>query len=194
MDHVREPFSLGHYVLVAADICGGSETVSMVSQVLKWRKTGQPLSEAQRAELQQAIDAGDDEKVVRLLDTDGLWEDLGQLNEVLFKQIASSPPAVISETFSKIRRRLREMGNRAGVPIEPASQTELCDATQNMLPDGGVLFSGVPGAGGHDAIFAVCKDEASAEKVQRRWVELDGIWPLMLREDPRGLVLENKSS
>jgi len=54
--------------------------------------------------------------------------------------------------FETSRRLLKKMGDYAGVGIEPAEQTRLCDATA-LLP--GVVAAGVPGAGGVDAIFAI---------------------------------------
>ena len=50
------------------------------------------------------------------------------------------------------RQNLKGMGNAAGVPIEPDTQTELADATMK-LP--GVVAAGVPGAGGYDALFVI---------------------------------------
>ena len=74
--------------------------------------------------------------------------------------LASNPVARcladLQRTFSapdgSVRAHLRRMGTAAGVEIEPAEQTALCDAV-SAIP--GVLFAGVPGAGGHDAIFAI---------------------------------------
>lgn len=54
--------------------------------------------------------------------------------------------------FQTTRTLLKNMGNMAGVGIEPDSQTLLCDATAD-LP--GVVAAGVPGAGGVDAIYAL---------------------------------------
>jgi hypothetical protein len=47
------------------------------------------------------------------------------------------------------------MGAAAGVPLEPASQTALVDSLLAADPQL-VLAAGVPGAGGFDAVFAVC--------------------------------------
>jgi phosphomevalonate kinase len=44
----------------------------------------------------------------------------------------------------QVRTLLRSMGEGAGVPIEPACQTQLVDATAAMP---GVVAAGVPGAG-----------------------------------------------
>jgi phosphomevalonate kinase len=74
----------------------------------------------------------------------------------------------LKKQFGISRRLLREMGNRAGVEIEPAQQTALCDASE-ALP--GVLCAGVPGAGGVDAIFAITLSNASRSNVETMWSE-----------------------
>ena len=52
------------------------------------------------------------------------------------------------------------------MPIEPAVQTKLVDATC-ALP--GVLCAGVPGAGGVDAVFAVVVHPNAAAGVKDLW-------------------------
>lgn len=69
--------------------------------------------------------------------------------------------------------------------IEPESQTQLLDATMNME---GVLFAGVPGAGGFDAVFAVTLGNSSSN-VAKEWSSLN-VLALLVREDPRGVSLE----
>jgi phosphomevalonate kinase len=54
--------------------------------------------------------------------------------------------------FQTARLLLKQMGEHAGVHIEPDAQSLLADATI-ALP--GVLAAGVPGAGGEDALFAI---------------------------------------
>ena len=49
--------------------------------------------------------------------------------------------------------------------IEPESQTQLLDATMNM---DGVLLTGVPGAGGFDAVFAITLGNSSSN-VMKAW-------------------------
>jgi len=57
------------------------------------------------------------------------------------------------------------MGERSGVPIEPAEQTALLDAVISNV--GGVCGGVVPGAGGYDAIVLLVKDdEETMEKVK----------------------------
>ncbi|OAY84315.1 putative phosphomevalonate kinase, partial [Ananas comosus] len=70
--------------------------------------------------------------------------------------------------FVEIRSHMRQMGNAAGVPIEPESQTQLLDTTMEME---GVLLAGVPGAGGFDAVFAIILGEAS-NAVAKAWSSL----------------------
>jgi hypothetical protein len=74
----------------------------------------------------------------------------------------------VREAFEQIRLHLRELGIVTKVPIEPPPQTTLLDKTMS-LP--GVVCAGVPGAGGYDAIFALCIAE-SLSRLQTLWTEL----------------------
>ncbi|KAL0371932.1 UNVERIFIED_CONTAM: Phosphomevalonate kinase, peroxisomal [Sesamum calycinum] len=85
-----------------------------------------------------------------------------------------------------IRFNMRKMGEAAGIPIEPESQTQLLNTTMNME---GVLLAGVPGAGGFDAVFAITLG-ASSSNVIKVWSSLN-VLALLVREDPRGVCLEN---
>ncbi|KAL0447731.1 UNVERIFIED_CONTAM: Phosphomevalonate kinase, peroxisomal [Sesamum latifolium] len=85
-----------------------------------------------------------------------------------------------------IRCNMRKMGEAAGIPIEPESQTQLLDTTMNTE---GVLLAGVPGAGGFDAVFAITLG-ASSSNVIKVWSSLN-VLALLVREDPRGVCLEN---
>lgn len=58
------------------------------------------------------------------------------------------------------------MGREAGVEIEPPSQTILADKTETLQ---GVLCAGVPGAGGHDAIFAIVLSFTARTQVEDMW-------------------------
>ncbi|KAI7994310.1 Phosphomevalonate kinase, peroxisomal [Camellia lanceoleosa] len=90
------------------------------------------------------------------------------------------------DTMLQIRCHMRLMGEAAGIPIEPESQTELLDATMNME---GVLLAGVPGAGGFDAVFAVTLGNSSSN-VTKAWGSLN-VLALLVREDPHGVSLES---
>ncbi|KAL0329922.1 UNVERIFIED_CONTAM: Phosphomevalonate kinase, peroxisomal [Sesamum radiatum] len=84
-----------------------------------------------------------------------------------------------------IRCNMRKMGEAAGIPIEPESQTRLLDTTMNME---GVLLAGVPGAGGFDAVFTVTLGAASSNVI-KVWSSLN-VLALLVREDPCGVRLE----
>lgn len=85
-----------------------------------------------------------------------------------------------------IRSLMRKMGEAAGVPIEPESQTRLLDATMKLE---GVMLAGVPGAGGFDAIFAVILGDSS-KNVTQVWSSLN-VLALLVREYPCGVCVES---
>ncbi len=64
------------------------------------------------------------------------------------------------------------MGEHANVGIEPPSQTVLIDATEK-LP--GVVCSGVPGAGGVDAIFAIVLSPGARIGVELMWSQWNSV-------------------
>ncbi|QHN86942.1 putative phosphomevalonate kinase [Arachis hypogaea] len=90
------------------------------------------------------------------------------------------------EAMLGIRYHMRLMGEAAGVPIEPESQTKLLDATLNLE---GVLLAGVPGVGGFDAVFAVTLGDSSSN-VTKTWSSLN-VLALLVKEDPCGVSLES---
>ena len=69
-------------------------------------------------------------------------------------------------TFPLTLFHLNQIGTLAEVPIEPDEQTALCDGTME-LP--GVIACGVPGAGGYDAVFALCIGDEAVSKVAAYW-------------------------
>ncbi|RVW80535.1 Phosphomevalonate kinase, peroxisomal [Vitis vinifera] len=89
------------------------------------------------------------------------------------------------DAMLRIRSNMRQMGEAAGIPIEPDSQTRLLDATMDME---GVLLAGVPGAGGFDAIFAVTLGDSSSN-ITKAWTSLN-VLAMLVREDPHGVSLE----
>ena len=78
---------------------------------------------------------------------------------------------------------LRALGEVAGQPVEPPEQTALADATA-ALP--GVVGTSVPGAGGHDALFAVIEGGGARAAAEALWVAWPGggLTPLLLRDGP----------
>lgn len=154
--------------LVLADVDAGSHTPSMVGQVLKWKNRECDSADllwnelsVQNDQLKAAF-----KRLEQLSDSN----ESNYLSQVL--QLSSDPnfylqndPSPVSDSddvrrlFIKvssitksIRRLMKKMGNESDVPIEPDSQTLLLDETEKRL---GVIGSGVPGAGGYDAIWVL---------------------------------------
>ncbi|CCJ30718.1 unnamed protein product [Pneumocystis jirovecii] len=59
-----------------------------------------------------------------------------------------------------IRQKLKIIGIKANVPIEPSSQSSLLD---RCIQIPGVLGVGIPGAGGYDAIFCIIIEQSNAK-------------------------------
>jgi phosphomevalonate kinase len=120
--------------LVMCDVDCGSHTPSMVKKVLEWRKSDPEGSTLLMNSLQKC--------------NDNLEAQLGATDVSM---------ANLEKAFAAIREKIREMGERSGVPIEPKEQTELLDGvTENVE---GVAGGVVPGAGGYDAIVLLVKDD-----------------------------------
>ena len=119
--------------LVMCDVDCGSQTVSMVKSVLAWRASEPEGSKA-------------------------LWDSLQASNEVLGRMLAEGRRQEdLEKAFADVREKIREMGDRSGVPIEPVEQTKLLDALTKGVS--GVVGGVVPGAGGYDAVALLVKDD-----------------------------------
>lgn len=135
-DAVKVPVGLR---LVMCDVSCGSGTPGMVRKVLDWRK------------LEPA-------------EADRVWKDLQAANESLAREMralaetAAAEPdyASLRACFRSIRKNIRAMGEKSGVPIEPPAQTKLLDACEGIP---GVVGGTVPGAGGYDAIALLIEDK-----------------------------------
>ncbi|CAM8993711.1 unnamed protein product [Rhodiola kirilowii] len=202
-DHERTNFSLPPLMtlLLGEPGAGGSSTVSMVGAVKKWQKsdpnryleTWKSLSEANALLESQlsllrklAAETWDEYRLVvdkcSILKPEKWMEQVVEPNEkAVVRALLGSRDAMLG-----IRHHMRYMGETAGIPIEPESQTRLLDATMQME---GVLFAGVPGAGGFDAVFAVTLGD-SASSVSKEWTSLN-VLALLVRETPQGVCLES---
>ncbi|KAK7353340.1 hypothetical protein VNO80_18785 [Phaseolus coccineus] len=201
-DHDTTEFSLPPLMtlLLGEPGSGGSSTPSMVGAVKKWQKsdpqkaldTWRRLSEANSAlEMQLnslsklAKEQWNAYKSViescSMLRSDKWIELPSEANqEAVIKALLSAKDAML-----RIRYHMRLMGEAAGVPIEPESQTQLLDGTLNLE---GVLLAGVPGAGGFDAVFAVSLGNSSSN-VTKIWSS-HNVLALLVKEDPCGVCLE----
>lgn len=126
--------------LVMCDVDCGSESVGMAKKLLAW-------------------------KVERAEESATLWKNLQNANEDLAEELrelarkflrTSSEYEHLRGIFNTIRSLIREMSEKAQVPIEPKSQTDLLDTCYGVP---GVLGGVVPGAGGYDAITLLVEDQ-----------------------------------
>merc|ERR1719453_1014940 len=72
----------------------------------------------------------------------------------------------IRKLFKRTRFWLKRMGDNAGVSIEPDASSALADRTESLA---GVLCSGVPGAGGYDALYTIALSREARDNVERVW-------------------------
>nr|AOV62771.1 phosphomevalonate kinase [Morus alba] len=202
-DHERTKFCLPPLMtlLLGEPGAGGSSTPSMVGAVKKWQKadpqkaqeTWRKLSEENLAletqlnTLSKLAEKHWDEynslinSCSMLKPEKWIEQATQQSQEAIAKALVGARNAMLG-----IRYHMRQMGEAAGVPIEPESQTQLLDATMNME---GVLLAGVPGAGGFDAVFAVTLGDSS-NHVIKSWSSRN-VLAMLVREDPRGVSLED---
>ncbi|KAJ3493603.1 hypothetical protein NLJ89_g10981 [Agrocybe chaxingu] len=183
-------FKLPPYTrIMLADVDAGSDTPSLVGKVLKWRKEKSAEANALWTHLDQLNQT--------------LAQTLLQLSKLHDKDIKSYRSAVkyistlqplqweanplqpaaqepIVATFSKvhtlsqdIRAKMKEMGELAGVPIEPDEQTRLLDV---CVSQAGVIGGGVPGAGGYDAVWLLVCDPSSSKSDPSPLQRVEHIW------------------
>lgn len=126
--------------LLMCDVDCGSETVGMVKNVLKWRKD----KPEDAALLWAALQRGNE-------DFAGELKRVAQLPEDSVVDYENLRVIILT-----IRSLIREMSEKAGVPIEPRAQTTLLDACSKLS---GVIGGVVPGAGGFDAIALLVEDK-----------------------------------
>ncbi|KAG0296221.1 phosphomevalonate kinase [Linnemannia gamsii] len=207
-DNVVVPFKLAPRLhLMLADIDAGSHTPTLVSNVLKWRKTKPEEANGLWARL-----GGSNDRVVELLkdldqvaknhqeaydrsihmaSTVAASEWSGLVNQTITNEDATLELLVkIYDEFLTVRRYLREMSQLSEVPIEPEEQTRLLNACMTVP---GVLMAGVPGAGGFDAIFCIVLSDESRRGVEGVWAGFKemSVGPLLCQESIEGgLVVE----
>jgi len=182
---------------------GGSCTPSMVGAVQSWRKKDPQNSQVIWKKLAEANAAVERE----LLSLKHIAQEQEQIYQNVLENCSrilaekwmdndkygSSEQAVVKallgsrQALLEVRSILRQIGEAAGVPIEPEPQTRILDVTMNME---GVLLAGVPGAGGFDALFAITLGSSARDRVAYAW-STNGVLPLLVAEDPKGVTLED---
>ncbi|XP_059275586.1 phosphomevalonate kinase, peroxisomal isoform X2 [Lycium ferocissimum] len=202
-DHERTKFSLPPLMtlLLGEPGSGGSSTPSMVGAVKKWQRSDPQDS----LETWRRLSEGNSALEVHLNTLSKLAERHYNAYECIINACSLLPAEkwlekaneptqaeIVKELLGardamlRIRYQMRKMGEAAGIPIEPESQSQLLDATMNME---GVLLAGIPGAGGFDAVFAVTLG-ASSKNVTQAWSSLN-VLAMLVREDPNGVSFEN---
>ncbi|POM65851.1 Phosphomevalonate Kinase [Phytophthora palmivora] len=165
--------------LMMGDVSSGSATVSMVRQVMKWQKEQPEQAKSVMDEIHHhnlEIERGFAE-ICELEANQSFSMDWETMAAQRCDQWSTTDVGIgavllrLRDAFSRFRDLMREMGNSAGVPIEPPEQTAILDAT---LAIPGVLLAGVPGAGGYDAICVVVIHERALQAVEDLWVQ----WPI----------------
>ncbi|KAJ2768955.1 phosphomevalonate kinase [Coemansia nantahalensis] len=196
-------------VLRLADVDAGSSTPGMVKKVLQWQRD----APEQAARLLASLDAANGR--VR-----ELWAALATAHhddseaydcavdwcaQRASAEWSTGPgPAAAAASAAttcglladlaaatlRMRQLQRELGDRAGVPIEPPEQTRLLDACM-AVP--GVCMAAVPGAGGFDAIFCIVLGPAAADAVERLWSSWSemSVSPLLAKQASRGVCLHS---
>lgn len=171
LDHEAEPFQLPPGVeVMMADVCCGAHTPSMVKSIQRWRGEDGAAKglwsryASQSARLQASLR--------RLAALHGRYvadgraaqwlEALARLGGMAPKEWfveASLDGCELATALNEVRNAslelrtlVRSISTASGVPVEPAAQTRLLDATMQQR---GVLMALVPGAGGHDAVLAL---------------------------------------
>ncbi|KAF3924001.1 hypothetical protein ABW21_db0203793 [Orbilia brochopaga] len=170
------PQSLG---LVLGDVRGGSETPGMVRSVLDWRK-----NDADSQKTWDALDARNRSLITAVTSLSSDNEDT---------TINAAAPS-IKQRIADIRSAVRSLGEKAGVPIEPTSQTALLDAATAAV--NGVLGGVVPGAGGFDAVCFLYIDEGETGAKLRAFLseyqlESGVVRALEAREEREGVRVED---
>ena len=127
--------------LAMCDVDCGSQSPRMAKKVLAWREANRAEADVLWASLQQGLV----DLVTELRSLAALAADISKPNYQNLHDILST-----------IRSLVREMSDKSGVPIEPASQTKLIDACSNVK---GVVGGVVPGAGGFDAIALLLENK-----------------------------------
>ncbi|KAI9613711.1 hypothetical protein KEM48_003710 [Puccinia striiformis f. sp. tritici PST-130] len=162
---VIEPFSIPKFTtLLLADVDAGSHTPSMVGQVLKWKKSESEIAD----QLWNQLSVQNNQLKVAFKKLEDLSNWTNRITYLKFENYRvirtsiSSPVAhaddvrtlfiKVSSITKSIRQLMKKMGNQSNVPIEPDSQTHLLDECEQHQ---GVVGSGVPGAGGYDAIWVL---------------------------------------
>lgn len=127
-------------------------------------------------------------KVLASKEALALYPEIDTVNEQIVGQLTSEDATKRTEACAKVRPLMKRLGQLAGVEVEPDVQTEILDATEKCQ---GIVLTGVPGAGGYDAIFAllVTGDDDAEQQVRGLW-EKNGLKVMDVHQDGRGILFQ----
>ncbi|MBI2079219.1 hypothetical protein HYT84_00520 [Candidatus Micrarchaeota archaeon] len=140
LDCKIEKFKLPNFELIFANIPNSSmETVSAVSRYFEFRRD-KPASIS-------------------------IIQDLNNANRKAIEALEEENLNAFKYYFEYGRRLTKEFGKIAGIEIEPDDLSELIAESYSN----GAFVCKLPGAGGRDAIVALCRSKGTASKLKRFW-------------------------
>ncbi len=163
-DYTITPLSLPPGFLAAfGNFVGGSTSTSeMVKKVREWKER-EP--ETYRA-LVHEIDEANRRAVRALQDINRLAREKGQAYEATLQSNGTHPSfAAFKRAWREGRKHTKQLGERCGADIESDECTTLIEETEKM----GAFVAKLPGAGGEDAIAALCLSIPEKKRVQEFW-------------------------
>lgn len=152
--------------MLLADVDAGSNTPSLVGQVLDWKKRKPEWSKQLYSVLATSNQSLADALLSLKLAYEGDQEAYHQImDEAMEKRSKTWPGPSPSDdadsaltslvsarnALRSIRAGMRELGKLSGAPIEPDEMGRLIQSTIDGV--NGVVGGGVPGAGGYDALY-----------------------------------------
>lgn len=196
--------------LLLADVDAGSNTPSLVSKVLAWRKakpdwakqlynviaaSNQNLADSllrlrllhasDAAEYDQAVDSAASklsvewDAVLKTLPTDQDDDHTHEAEQSAI-DLTVTPRTVLQalidvrQSLRSIRAGMRELGQRAGVPIEPPEIGSLIKKICDEVP--GVVGGSIPGAGGFDAFYIIyLKSDQQPRDLSQLWQQIHDV-------------------
>eukprot|EP01062_Namystynia_karyoxenos_P034313 TRINITY_DN25169_c0_g1_i1.p1 TRINITY_DN25169_c0_g1~~TRINITY_DN25169_c0_g1_i1.p1 ORF type:complete len:521 (+),score=127.43 TRINITY_DN25169_c0_g1_i1:79-1641(+) len=176
-DHSMEPMQMPRGIkLLLGDVNKGSCTPGMVGSYKKWKDgagaEGSAFLERMAGANEAVVGAVRALHAAARCDPAEYDAALGRAAELPASAWAAAGGgatgalADLASAFARQRALFREMGERSGVEMEPPQQTALLDATCRVP---GVLSCGCPGAGGYDAVYALCVGDAARRRLCEAW-------------------------
>ncbi len=159
----------GFLVQIASFAGESASTTSMVKAINAWRDAT-PENKQEYARLfREANDAN--EKAIGALvrinrkSHENPRDYIDLLSHVEQDPDSDGPLKEFRIAFEKSREILKELGTKSGAGIEPDEYTKLIKASE----ENGAFVARLPGAGGGDAIAAICLSSTGKERLAQFW-------------------------